>query len=91
MEPQRTPNRQNGLENKDQSFSPLDFKTHYKVIGIKAVWYWYRNRYIALNTRIKKKKTQGNSWIQGEIKFMKVLRQQNRERVVSSTISRTES
>lgn len=37
MEPLRTPNRQNDLENKDQSFSPLDFKTHYKVIGIKAV------------------------------------------------------
>ena len=37
MEPQRTPNRQIDLENKDQSFSPLDFKTHYKVTGIKAV------------------------------------------------------
>ena len=37
MEPQRTPNRQNNLENKDQSFSRLDFKTHYKVIGIKAI------------------------------------------------------
>ena len=37
MEPQRTPNRQNNLENIDQSFSHLDFKTHYKVIGIKAV------------------------------------------------------
>ena len=37
MEPLRTPNRQNDLENKDQSFSPLDFKTYYKVIEIKAV------------------------------------------------------
>ena len=37
MEPQITPNRKNDLENKDQSFSPLDFKTHYKVIGIKAL------------------------------------------------------
>ena len=37
MEPLRTPNRQNDLENKDQSFSPLDFKTHDKVIVIKAV------------------------------------------------------
>ena len=37
MEPLRTPDRHNDLENKDQSFSPLDFKTHYKVTGIKAV------------------------------------------------------
>ena len=37
MEPLRTPNRQNDLESKDQSFSPLDFKTHDKVTGIKAV------------------------------------------------------
>lgn len=37
MESLRTPNRQNDLENKDQSFSPVDFKTHYKVTGIKAV------------------------------------------------------
>ena len=57
MEPLRTPDRHNDLENKDQSFSPLDFKTHYKVTGIKAVWYWHRNRCIALNTRIKNKET----------------------------------
>ena len=57
MEPQRTPNRQIDLENKDQSFSPLDFKTHYKVTGIKGVWYWHRNRCIAVNTRIKNKQT----------------------------------
>ena len=37
MESLRTPNRQNDLENKDQSFSPPDFKTHYTDIGIKAV------------------------------------------------------
>ena len=36
MEPLTTPNRQNSLENKDQFSSP-DFKTHYKVIRIKAV------------------------------------------------------
>ena len=28
MEPLRTPHRQNNLENKDQSISPPDFKTH---------------------------------------------------------------
>ena len=37
MEPLRNPHRQNNLENKDQSISPADFKTHYKDIGIKAV------------------------------------------------------
>ena len=85
MEPLRTLNRQNDLENKDQSFSPLDFKTHYKVIEIKAVWYWRRNRCIALNTRIKNK--QGNLCIQGEMKFIKVLGQQNIEVLVSPKYS----
>ena len=35
MEPLKTANRQNNLEKKDQSFSPPDFKAHYKVIGKK--------------------------------------------------------
>ena len=56
MEPLRTPDRHNDLENKDQSFSPPDFKTHYKIIRIKAVLYLYKNRCIALNTRIKSPK-----------------------------------
>ena len=37
MEPLRIPNRQNNLENKDQSISLPDIKAHYKDIGIKAV------------------------------------------------------
>ena len=37
MEPLKTVKRQNNLENKDQSFSPPNFKAHYKDIGIKPV------------------------------------------------------
>ena len=53
--------------------------------GIKAVRYWHRNRYITLTTRIKS--LQVNSWKSAQMKFTKVLRQQNRARVVSSTVS----
>ena len=36
------------------------------------------------------KKPQVNSWIHGQMKFTKILRQQNREKVVSSKISWTQ-
>ena len=45
MELQKTPNIQSKLKNKDGGIILLDFKVYYKIIVIKAEWYWHKNRH----------------------------------------------
>lgn len=51
MVSQGTANSQNNLEKtkrtkKARGLILCDFKTYYKAMGMKAVWYWHKDRHI---------------------------------------------